>query len=56
MADPNRVSVDFTPDEAYEVLMRCLQSDEPDNPVFASAIRRLAKAVGRAKPDNENAA
>ena len=39
------VSVKMTQEEAYEVLSRCLQSQEDDNPVFLSAIRRIAKAA-----------
>lgn len=50
------MSVDWTTEEAYEVLMRCLQSEEPDNAVFASALRRLAHAISHADPDAESAA
>ncbi|MBX3111668.1 MAG: hypothetical protein KF857_06630 [Fimbriimonadaceae bacterium] len=39
------VSVKMTQEEAYEILSRCLQSQEEDNPVFLSAIRRIAKAA-----------
>ena len=39
------VTVKLTQEEAYEILSRCLQSQEEDNPVFLSAIRRIAKAA-----------
>ena len=39
------VKVELTHEEAYEILMRCLQSAEQDTPVFHSAIRRLARAI-----------
>ncbi len=39
------VKVELTADEAYEILMRCLQSAEKDTPVFHSAIQRLARAI-----------
>jgi len=32
-------------EEAYELLMRCLQSEEEDTPVFRNALRRLARAI-----------
>jgi hypothetical protein len=32
-------------EEAYEILMRCLQSEEEDTPVFRNALRRLARAI-----------
>lgn len=39
------VQVLLTKDEAYELLMRCLQSDEEDTPVFRNALRNLARAI-----------
>ena len=39
------VKVELTAEEAYEILMRCLQSAEKDTPVFHSAIQRLARAI-----------
>ncbi|MBS1707686.1 MAG: hypothetical protein JSS65_03070 [Armatimonadetes bacterium] len=39
------VSVRMTQEEAYEILSRCLQSQQEDNPVFVSAIRRIAQAA-----------
>jgi hypothetical protein len=39
------VRVELTHDEAYEILMRCLQSAERDTPVFHTAIQRLARAI-----------
>lgn len=39
------VYVLLTREEAYEILMRCLQSEEEDTPVFRNALRRLARAI-----------
>lgn len=39
------IQVLLTREEAYDLLMRCLQSDEEDTPVFRNAIRRLARAI-----------
>ncbi len=39
------VSIKMTQEEAYELLSRCLQSQEEDTPVFRSALRRLARAA-----------
>lgn len=39
------VNVELTRDEAYEILSRCLQSIERDNPTFHTAIRKLARAI-----------
>jgi hypothetical protein len=39
------VQVELTHEEAYEILMRCLQSAEQDTPTFHSAIQRLARAI-----------
>lgn len=39
------IEVVFTPEEAQEVLSRCLQSAEKDTPAFHSAIHRLARAI-----------
>lgn len=39
------VKVELTTEEAYEILMRCLQSAEKDTPVFHAAIQRLARAI-----------
>jgi hypothetical protein len=41
----DHVKVLLTKEEAYELLMRCLQSDEDDTPVFRNALRRLARAI-----------
>lgn len=46
MERPTRtVRVELTHEEAYEILMRCLQSAEQDTPTFHSAIQRLARAI-----------
>jgi hypothetical protein len=39
------VRIELTHDEAYEILMRCLQSPEQDTPIFHAAIQRLARAI-----------
>ncbi|HXH62416.1 MAG TPA: hypothetical protein VNI20_13800 [Fimbriimonadaceae bacterium] len=43
--ETRNVRVELTHEEAYEILMRCLQSAEKDTPVFHSAIARLARAI-----------
>ncbi|MCH8978323.1 MAG: hypothetical protein IH945_03655 [Armatimonadetes bacterium] len=39
------VRIDMTHEEAYELLLRCLQSPDYDTPVFHSAIQVLARAI-----------
>ena len=39
------VRLEMTHDEAYELLLRCLQSPDYDTPVFHSAIQVLARAI-----------
>ena len=39
------VRIEMTHDEAYELLVRCLQSPDHDTPVFHSAIQVLARAI-----------
>ena len=39
------VRIEMTHDEAYELLLRCLQSPDYDTPVFHSAIQLLARAI-----------
>lgn len=39
------VRLEMTHEEAYELLLRCLQSPEHDTPVFHSAIQLLAGAI-----------
>ncbi len=41
------VVVALTREEAEEILTRCLQSPEQDNPVFDAGITRLARAIER---------
>ena len=43
--EQRRVLVDFSHEEAFEILMRCLQSAEQDTPVFRNAIRILAYEI-----------
>lgn len=40
-----KVQVSFTEEEAYELLMRCVNSDEDDNSTFQDAISKLANAI-----------
>lgn len=44
------VLVEFTGEEAWELLSRCLASATPDGPVMSEAIRKLARALA-ADPD-----
>ena len=39
------VHVLLSKDEAYELLTRCIQSEEEDTAVFRNALRRLARAI-----------
>jgi len=36
----------FTRDEATEIFMRCLRSNEPDTPVSDAALQKLARLIG----------
>lgn len=46
MAQEERlVIVQLSKDEAYEILTRCLRSDDQDTPLFRSALRRFARAI-----------
>ena len=55
--DQRRVLVDFSHEEAFEILMRCLESSEQDTPVFRNAIRILACAIRQpAQTDQETPA
>ena len=42
-----RLKLVFTEDEVYELLLRCVTSDEEDNPAFRSALEKLASAIKR---------
>lgn len=48
----------LTPEEADEILSRCLQSEENDTPAFRSALLQLAKAAfgSPVEPSHQNAA
>ena len=39
------IQIELTHEEAYELLIRCLQSPDQDTPVFHSAIKVLARAI-----------
>ena len=52
--DQRRVLIDMSHEEAFEILMRCLESAEQDTPVFRTAIRILASAIRQ--PDHDKAA
>jgi hypothetical protein len=55
-SDEFEVQVELTRDEAYEILMRCLQSDEADTPLFKAALKKLARAIEAPRhPRNEAA-
>ena len=41
------IQIELTHEEAYELLIRCLQSPDHDTPVFHSAIKVLARAIKR---------
>ena len=46
MGQPDRIiRIEMTHDEAYELLLRCLQSPEQDTPIFHSAIQVLARSI-----------
>ena len=47
------VYVNFTEEEAYELLMRCMSNDEDDNSTFQTALEKLATAI---KGDQQMAA
>lgn len=40
-----QVSCEFTIDEAWALVNRCLQSKESDCPILKSALRKLARAT-----------
>lgn len=48
-----KIHVSFTEEEAFELLMRCVNSDEDDNSTFQSAMSKLADAI---KGDHQAAA
>lgn len=50
------VKVELSHEEAYEVLMRCLQSIEQDTPTFHSAIQKLARAIEAGRDTSKKAA
>ena len=50
------VKVELSHDEAYEILMRCLQSIEQDTPTFHSAIQKLARAIESGRHSYKKAA
>ncbi|MCH7903361.1 MAG: hypothetical protein IH944_02210 [Armatimonadetes bacterium] len=51
--DQRRVLIDFSHEEAFEILMRCLESTEHDTPVFRNAIRILACAIRQPKQEKD---
>ena len=45
----NTLKLNFTEEEAYELLMRCVSHDEEDNQAFSSALKKLADAIKTCK-------
>lgn len=39
------IVIEFTSEEAYEILLRGMASEDEDNPSFQSALRKLASAL-----------
>ncbi len=51
-----RVLIELDREEAYEILMRCLESEQADTPLFRSAMQKLARAIeSRARSNNDAA-
>ena len=50
MSTEGTITIQFTEDEAWELLSRCLNSTEPDSEVSREALGKLAAALKHARP------